>query len=52
MEKMFLRYGQLFDEDLLNLKSSMELAQALMSYPVSRALASLNNNQHQEEDSL
>lgn len=38
VEKIFKKYSMTFDEDLLNTKSSFELAQKIMNCPISKSL--------------
>ena len=42
---MFKRYDIEFNEDLLSAKTSIELAQKIMNYPVSNALSAMVNTE-------
>lgn len=45
LEMMFKRYDIEFNEDLLSAKTSIELAQKIMNYPVSNALSAMVNTE-------
>lgn len=49
IERIFHKYSLKLDSDLISSKSSLELAQKLMSFPVSKALISLENLGEREE---
>lgn len=49
INKMLNKYSMKLDEDLVTSKSSLELAQKLMAFPVSKALFSLGDLEEQED---
>lgn len=49
IDKMLNKYSMKLDEDLVTSKSSFELAQKLMAFPVSKALLSMGNLGDKEE---
>lgn len=49
ISKMFNKYSMKFDEDLITSKSSLELSQKLIGFPVSKALFSLGDLGDQED---
>lgn len=49
LNKMFIKYGMVLDEDLVKSKTSVELAQKVMSLPISKALLDVGTTLDDEE---
>ncbi len=50
IEKMFTKYQMVFNEDLFNSKSAIELAQKVMGLPISKSLKILNDLDDSNEE--